>query len=1222
MLIYNDSKIEGIFNSYLINFRFDTKYSKYELELKDIKKVLQDLSILLCYDLEPCHDIICAKFSNIRGISYPFFKECLYNFLDKKEVRLNTMFLAEQNSVPLEDVKTIGNNNIFNKRRYEESENIEEIKITDDLNLIILHRSLYILKKKFEKYKPQFKEIYNKYSEKIFDFEGNKGEILENEILVEKNQVPKILVELMNKGKFELDALKNIKDAINKEMKYYNNNINIEDNIMKEFIEYVNKNRRKYNYIYKEKKINRNFKLESYLDYIPTGDDELTKIVIETVGENNKNIKNDNISEIVPNKIQLNEMNKDDLISEISRNKNVVNEENENSNEDKKDFNGEILLEEKNKNNQNENIVQNEENNNNNNNVLINKNKVKKNSFYSEVENKKTIKYSKYFLYIESLPLIIADFISNQNKPYIILDHGDDLRNDLRTLFDNEILGRLGEEITYEINRNKIEQLKELLLNKAKIEKNISCYEDLLYQMRTRNQNVSFVLITIQKLKNSLDWIEKKISVIQDDTNTFNEYENNLRMQKLNKKIIQQKNNNINKKEKTQKNPKKHNIKNIRKVTNEINETNEDKEEEDNNNEIKDDNNEDNENDENKNDNENDENKNDNENEENKNDNENEENKDDNENEENKDDNENEENKDDNENEENKDDNENDGKSDNSNDNNSKSEESENKDNISKYSKSKNSKNNESINNISFKKNSQNEENSNNGEIIENIESKKQSQLNSRRLSEISILKLDKHIEGIDTARLIDSNLINKDNLFFSAKKSKNVENQNNRNNLNFFNQYSTKKVQLPKIKPKGELSKEEKREINIKEIFNFYSHQHSNAGHKTTFDSIRDKFEHLNLSEFAKFCTEFKVMIPKEKIIEIFKKTATSVKEMSFQEFKVALSKISTAINEEKIKQLKKRITHFKNSLNYNNRNMTIENLKKEQVDELVKKCKEEIKQLNKKTNEELLEEFYLYLQIDEEEKYHLKMKGFVLPIFQGGSSVLHTVIGEQATTKNLPVKVKLGNIKEMIEKRKEQKKNIEKNVIRVNGLDREHQKKRLDQINTNKNIFLNNSLLNIHKKNKLEPIKQTNSNYSDTNINNRNRKKYINDILNLKNNENEFVFDNNLSDNIKIAERYEINNWNNNNIRNYNKENMKLNSFPRKLKDLINDEEAEKEVSEQLNFKPNNILGNNTYMNPLFLKNKNVQNVKENKYTWESLEKMKSSSLVDENELNNLIK
>ena len=92
----NDSKIEGIFNSYLVNFRFNEKYTKHELDLKSIKKVLQDLSILLCYDLEPCHDIICAKYSNLNGISYPFFKECLYNFLEKKEHNLNTMFLAEQ----------------------------------------------------------------------------------------------------------------------------------------------------------------------------------------------------------------------------------------------------------------------------------------------------------------------------------------------------------------------------------------------------------------------------------------------------------------------------------------------------------------------------------------------------------------------------------------------------------------------------------------------------------------------------------------------------------------------------------------------------------------------------------------------------------------------------------------------------------------------------------------------------------------------------------------------------------------------------------------------------------------------------------------------------------------------------------------------------------------------------------------------------------------------
>ena len=1110
MIIYNDSKIEGIFNSYLINFRFDTKYSKYELELKDIKKVLQDLSILLCYDLEPCHDIICAKFSNIRGISYPFFKECLYNFLDKKEGRLNTMFLAEQNSIPLEEAKVIGKNNNFNNNNYEGNENIEEVKITDDLNLIILHRSLYILKKKFELNKPQFKEIYNKYSEKFIDLE-NKGEILENEILVEKNNIADILVELLNTGKFEIDEIDNFKEVIFKEMEY-TNNINLKESIMKEFMNFVNENRRKYNYIYKEKKINKNFQLESYLDYIPQGDDELTKIVIETEGseKNTRNAKNDAVSEIVQNTYKFHESNKEkesnnDLISEISKNKNIKKEKTEKDNgKDKDSFNGEILVERKketenNEENEEEEEGEKEEDKENKENEeeekkenkLINKNKIKKNSFYSEIDNKKTIKYSKYFLYIEALPLIIADFISNQNKSYVILDHGDDLRNDLRTLFDNEILGRLGEEIAYEINRNKMEQLKDFLINKAKVENNISRYEDLLYQMRTHNQNVSFVIITINKLKDILNWIEKKISVIQDDTNTFNDFENNLQIKKLNEEIRQKKNASY---KDNKKKTKKHIIKTV------------------------------------------------------------------------------------------------------------------------KYEGQDNIVNNDNnINNKSFKNNE--------NEILSNNESKKDNENNSRRLSEISdlsILKLDNKIEGMDTARLIDSNLINKDNEVFRAKNNKNAENANNKN-LNFFNykyNINNKKVILPKIKSKNDLSKEEKRELSFKEIFNFYSHQHSNAGHKSTFDSIRDKFEHLNLSEFSKFCAEFKILIPKEKLVEIFKKSAALTKEMSFQEFKVALSKISIAINEDKIIQLKRRIKHFKNSLDYNNKNITIENLKKEQVDELIKKCQEDIKQFNKKTNEELLEEFYEYLQIDDEEKYHQKMKGFVLPLFQGG--ILHTV-GEEPFKKNAPVKINIGRqiyIKEMIEKRKEQKKSIEKKVMRLNGLDREYQKKKIDKnndnINLNNNIFSNKSSLVYHKKTKLEPIKQTGSNYSDTQITNKTKKKIINEILNINKNNFGLNYEKNIDDNSIVNNRYEKNILKSK----VKKNNNELKGFPRKLNDLINDQEAEKEVSDQLNFKVNNI-------NSLLAKNNNNNiSVKENKYTWDTLEKMKSSSLVDENELNKLIK
>ncbi len=43
---------------------------------------------------------------------------------------------------------------------------------------------------------------------------------------------------------------------------------------------------------------------------------------------------------------------------------------------------------------------------------------------------------------------------------------------------------------------------------------------------------------------------------------------------------------------------------------------------------------------------------------------------------------------------------------------------------------------------------------------------------------------------------------------------------------------------------------------------------------------------------------------------------------------------------------------------------------------------------------------------------------------------------------------------------------------------------------------------------------------------------------------------------------------------------------------------------------------------MNPSLLKNNNNYKVKENKYTWDSLQKMKSNTLVDETELNKLIK
>jgi len=998
-LINNDSKIEGIFNSYLINFRFNEKYTKYELDLKSIKKVLQDLSILLCYDLEPCHDIICAKYSNLKGISYPFFKECLYNFLENKENKLNTMFLAEQRSIPLNESKNLEQNfsNMNNT-----NENVENYDDNYDVNLIILHRSLYILKKKFEKYKNEFREIYNNYKEII-----TGDNILENEILVEENKVNKILEEILNVGKFGLIEYNNFKDAVFKEMNLVNK-IKLDENIANELMDFILINRRKYNFIFTQKKLNKNFQLENYTNYIPEGEDELTKIVMETEnGQKNKKTEKDkekdNNSEIITTTNKIEENQTENINKEKEE-----NEDNEEENEEEEDNEEKKEEEEKEK-------------------VTLKKKKLKPKtvikesaSFHSDNDNNKKVQYSKSYIYIESLLLILADFISDKskNKSYIIIDHSDELRNELRTLFDNEILGRLGEEIQYEVNKNKLEHLKDLLLNKTKIEKNISNYEDLLYKMRTKNQNTDFVMITINKLKQTLNWLSQKIQILQNDTNTFNEFENAIQIKQLNREMR-------------------------------------------------------------------------------------------------------------------------------------------------KYKRNKNINNQNMINPLTTNVDKKTMDSSKRGKE-QKLE--KSNEDNLDELSDISILKLDNKIEGLDTDRLVDLNIIDASNneensLFLKNKKEKKLNNQN--------------KIYLPKIRIKN-LSKEDKREMNIKEIFNFYSHLHTNAGHKLTFDSIKEKLDHLNLNEFLKFCKEFKILLPKEILSKIFLKKSELTKEMSYLEFNVTLNEISIAINEEKIKQLKKRVKKYRN----------------ENEKELIKKCNDEITLLKLKSKEELLEEFYEYLEIDDCDKYRKKMKGYELPIFY--SNVYNNHLNNKVKInedKKTPIKLNSARqiyLKEIIQLRKGQKKQLEKNLIRVAGLDREHQKKKLD---------INNQSL-LKSKSKLIPIDKSMLNRYNKSTNYKNKKMNNNKMINL----------------------YE---------KNYEKDNYKNNDRYDFVKER--EEEARRDILKKLNLKINDFNENNNNVNndnnnndifkEMILKNKNNKNTKENKYSWDMLSNMKSNSLVTETELNNLI-
>ena len=184
-------------------------------------------------------------------MSFFDFKECLLDFINIKESNLNLDFIIEQKS-PFDfeyDFLPTSEDMINNK------ENILNcIHSTNDINLILTHRSLYIIQKKFQQNKKQISSIYNKYGE-YFEKEEN--------LLIDQNYLPEIIKNIFNINKFEISDVASFKEALFKEMEYCKE-VNTEQYILNEFLEFIIKNRKKYNYIYREKRNNSNFNLDDY----------------------------------------------------------------------------------------------------------------------------------------------------------------------------------------------------------------------------------------------------------------------------------------------------------------------------------------------------------------------------------------------------------------------------------------------------------------------------------------------------------------------------------------------------------------------------------------------------------------------------------------------------------------------------------------------------------------------------------------------------------------------------------------------------------------------------------------------------------------------------------------------------------------------------------------------------------------------------------------------
>ena len=328
----------------------------------------------------------------------------------------------------------------------------------DSIEFVTIYRSLYILKKKFDKYKDDISKIYTKYfikdkntfnnfrfkTIKISSFKPLLEQIC-NSIsmsIIKISSLNELFVSDLVSQKFRQEKLKESIDQI---------------------YSYITDKLKKYNDIFFNKKIkpaieinNKNNNTEDFTnDY--------------TIIEYNKN------GELIYNYDQMKEMNK--KYSSVLKDHEI---------------------------------------------------KIEKEYELNEKEND--------ILYIETLPVLIADFIQ-ENPKYIIINsdvNDNELNNEIKNLFDGNILKKVEREnkiLKREINLPHINnemRLQELLNQQLGIEKNIKLYQDLLNEKKKSGHDIKYIEDFLSKLNEEKKKINEKIKEEENKEQNNNHQKKNI----------------------------------------------------------------------------------------------------------------------------------------------------------------------------------------------------------------------------------------------------------------------------------------------------------------------------------------------------------------------------------------------------------------------------------------------------------------------------------------------------------------------------------------------------------------------------------------------------------------------------------------------------------------------------------------------------------------------
>ena len=413
-------------------------------------------------------------------------------------------------------------NNIDNNNSQEISKQVE-----NSLELLILYRSIYIIKQKFSLFKERIKNIYQKYNTynsnikfktntKIYqihikNFVEVTDEVLQDlNLLIIKYLNPKdiFLSRILIEKKRE-ETKKIIKEILNWLL---NDNNNGKDLIRNYNINFFNKKIKPY--------IEEDINYENF--------------------ENMMDIKQNDISENMTRNWSIYDYK---ILGEYDRRGNVINKYKTKILEENGEINEEgiteiINLNKESRNYENDKPGLNKE-------MSININDI------SNSKNNSKKPDSSKFIFIESLPLILADFLQSHINNAIV-ESEDELGKELKILFDNEIIKRLNEfknllgnksslldDINDKVYINQEEkdqkELDSAIEEYKKVKENIEIYRNILKNKKKSGENTDYIEKMIEKLLAKEIWLEHRIKLLMDKKNNndinleinYNTYRNN-----------------------------------------------------------------------------------------------------------------------------------------------------------------------------------------------------------------------------------------------------------------------------------------------------------------------------------------------------------------------------------------------------------------------------------------------------------------------------------------------------------------------------------------------------------------------------------------------------------------------------------------------------------------------------------------------------------------------